>query len=321
MAGLNVPAIVADLGATNARFARVDGKTIDQIQILRVADYPSLATAIGAYLDMIECAQPPREAAIAIASPVVSDRIEMTNHAWSFSISELKDQLALTRLEVINDFTAQALSLPYLSNSDVRKVGEGEPRQNQPLGIVGPGTGLGVSGLIPSSDAWIPVTGEGGHVTMAAVTDREDAVMEHLRHRFSHVSAERVLSGMGLSNLYESLYAIDKEDAPQREPREISEAARGGGDPYAVEAVEMFCAMLGTVAGNLALTLGSVGGVYIAGGIVPKLGDMFDASAFRERFEAKGRFKRYLASIATYVITHPTPAFLGLKHVLDAKRD
>jgi glucokinase len=321
MAGLSVPALVADLGATNARFARLKDGTVDQVRVLRVADYPSLVSAMGAYLDKIGCGEPPRAAAVAIASPIVGDRVEMTNHAWSFSISELKAQMALRRLEVINDFTAQALSLPHLSDQDVRKIGGGEPRGEQPLAILGPGTGLGVSGLIPSRDAWIPVTGEGGHVTMSPVDAREEAVIARLRQRFHHVSAERVLSGMGLANLYETLYALDGEDAPPREPKEVSEAARSGADPHASEALAMFAAMLGTVAGNLALTLGALGGVYVGGGIVPSLGDLFDDALFRERFEAKGRFKRYLQSIPTYVITRPHPAFLGLKHVLERKRE
>ena len=183
--------------------------------------------------------------------------------------------------------------------------------------MLGPGTGLGVSGLIPAGAGWTPITGEGGHVTMCAVNDREGDVMRGLRLRFNHVSAERVLSGMGLTNLYETLAAIDEVDVPQRDPREVSEAALALAEPHAVEAVDMFCAMLGTVAGNLALTLGSTGGVYVAGGIAPKLGELFLKSEFRERFEAKGRFRDYLAPIPTYLVTHPTPAFLGLRSMLD----
>jgi len=152
------------------------------------------------------------------------------------------------------------------------------------------------------------------------VNDREGDVMRRLRLRFNHVSAERVLSGMGLTNLYETLAAIDGVDVPQRDPREVSEAALAHAEEHAVEAVSMFCAMLGTVAGNLALTLGSTGGVYIAGGIAPKLGETFLNSEFRERFEAKGRFRDYLAPIPTYLVTHPTPAFLGLRSMLEEPR-
>ncbi len=310
-------ALLGDLGATNARFALADARGIRDTHVLRCAEYPSLFTAASAYLDKVQPPRPPRHAAFAIASPIIGDTVEMTNHAWSFSIAELTDQLALDRLEVVNDFTAQALAVLHLSDTDRTQVGGGAPEPGQTIGVLGPGTGLGVSGLVPSRERWTPLAGEGGHVTMSAVNDREGDVFRRLRLRFNHVSAERVLSGMGLSNLYETLAAIDGVDIPAREPREVTEAARGQSDPRAVEAVEMFCAMLGTVAGNLALTLGARGGVYIAGGVVPKLGQLFLRSEFRERFEAKGRFRDYLAPIPTYLVTHPTPAFLGLKSVLD----
>lgn len=311
------PAIVADLGATNARFALLDEHGVSSVKILRVSDHPSLASAIGAYLDIIDPELPPRLSAIAIASPVTGDYVEMTNHAWSFSIEELRDQLAFDRLEVINDFTAVALAVPHLKDTDVHKIGGGQPVTNAPIGIIGPGTGLGVSGLIYGREHWHPLAGEGGHVTIPGVTLRESQVIDRLRQRFSHVSAERLLSGMGLANLYETLAALDGRDAPSREPREVSEAALAGGDEHCVEAVAMFCAMLGTVAGNLALTLGSRGGIYVAGGIAPKLGPLFLQSEFRERFEAKGRFRDYLEAIPTYLVTHPTPAFFGLKYVLE----
>ena len=183
--------------------------------------------------------------------------------------------------------------------------------------MLGPGTGLGVSGLVPGRQGWIPLAGEGGHVTMCAADDRQAEVLRRLRLRFAHVSAERVLSGMGLANLYETLAAIDAADVPTREPREVTEAALAGADRHALEAVAMFGSMLGTVAGNLALTLGALGGVYIAGGIAPKLGSLFLDSPFRESFEGKGRFRQYMATIPTYVVTHPTPAFLGLRSILE----
>lgn len=314
---LTEPALVADLGATNARFALLEDGEVTAIEILRVADYPSLASAMGAYLDLVNPPRPPRLCAVAIASPIVGDFVEMTNHAWSFSIGELKEQLAFDRLEVINDFTAVALAVPHLGPADLTKIGGGTAVAKAPIGILGPGTGLGVSGLIFGSAHWHPLAGEGGHVTMSAVSPRESQVLDLLRVRFPHVSAERVLSGMGLVNLYETLAALDGEDPPSRAPREVSAAAFNQGDDHCVEAVAMFGAMLGTVAGNLALTLGSLGGIYIAGGIAPKLGHLFLESEFRERFEEKGRFREYLEAIPTYLITHPTPAFYGLKYVLE----
>lgn len=313
----NPPALIADLGATNARFALVDADGIDAPLALRCAAYPDLFSAANDYLEKVAPALRPDRAAIAIACPITGDYVEMTNHAWSFSTAELKESLALDRLDVVNDFTAQALAIRHLTDFDRVQIGPGEPEAGGPIAVLGPGTGLGVSGLVPSGADWTPITGEGGHVTMCAVNDREDDVMRRLRQRFNHVSAERVLSGMGLTNLYEALAAIDDIDVPQRDPREVSDAAIASADEHAVEAVAMFCAMLGTVAGNLALTLGSTGGVYVAGGIAPKLGERFLNSDFRERFEAKGRFRDYLSPIPTYLVTHPTPAFLGLRSMLE----
>lgn len=308
-------ALIADLGGTNARFALADAEGTRDTKILHAADYPSLLDAIRAYLDAVRPATAPTQAAIDVASPVTDDRVTLTNATWSFSIADLKAQLKLDQLEVINDFTAVALAVPHLGLSDRRQIGEGTPLADEPIGVLGPGTGLGVSGLVPTAGRWAPLAGEGGHVTMAAATDREDAVLDRLRRRFTHVSAERVLSGMGLANLYETLSQLDGVDPVPRDAAAVSDGARAG-DPHCHEAVTIFASMLGTVAGNLALTLGSRGGVYIAGGIVPKLDTLFDADLFRERFEAKGRMRPFNAAIPTYLVTHPLPAFLGLRSVL-----
>jgi glucokinase len=308
-------ALIADLGGTNARFALADAGGTRDTQILHGADYPTLADAAHAYLDMVKPATSPRQAAIDVASPVTGDQVTLTNAAWSFSISALKKDLGLERLEVINDFTAVALAVPYLEEDDRSPIGGGTPVANEPIGVLGPGTGLGVSGLVPSGGRWTALAGEGGHVTMAAATEREAAVLDRLRHRHQHVSAERVLSGMGLVNLYETLAQLDGIDPVQRDAAAVTEGAKTG-DPHCAEAVSMFASMLGTVAGNLALTLGSRGGIYIAGGIVPKLGPLFDGVLFRQRFEAKGRMRSFVVGIPTYLVTHPLPAFLGLRSVL-----
>ena len=235
----------------------------------------------------------------------------MTNHPWSFSVRVLRDRLGFERLVVINDFTAVAMAVPLLAETDRLPVGGGAPVARQPIAVLGPGSGLGVSGLVPAGSEWIPLSGEGGHVTMAAVSERENAVLDLMRARFDHVSAERCISGPGLVNLYNGLAALDGVPAASytrgadHRPRDWPQ------DPLCHEATAMFCAMLGTVAGNLALTLGAQGGVYIAGGIVPRLGSRFAESAFRARFEDKGRLRPYLAAIPTYVITHRLPAFLG----------
>jgi glucokinase len=179
------------------------------------------------------------------------------------------------------------------------------------IGVLGPGSGLGMSGLIPSGTRWIPLIGEGGHATMAPANRREAAVLDHMRGQFDHLSAERCISGPGIVNIYNSAAAVDGVPAQQYTAAQITDAATAAADPRCREATDMFCAMLGTMASNLALTLGAQGGVYIAGGIVPRLGERFAQSPFRERFEAKGRLSSYLAEVPTYVVTHPLAAFLG----------
>lgn len=304
--------LVGDIGGTNARFGLVspDGSLLHS-RVLADADYPGIGEAIDAYLADRGGLPRPRRGAIAIASPVTGDEVRMTNHPWAFSISGLRQRLGFHRLEVINDFTAQALALPHLKDGDRSVVGGGKVEAGFPIGVLGPGSGLGVSGLIPAGKKWLPLTGEGGHATMPAASDRESAVLNALRRHLDHVSAERVLSGPGLVNLYSALAEVDGVPARQYTAAQITDEATGREDSRCREATEMFCAMLGTVAGNLALTLGARGGVYVAGGIVPRLGERFAASQFRERFEAKGRFHTYLAAVPTYVVTHPLPAFLG----------
>ena len=304
--------LVGDIGGTNARFGLVspDG-TLLHSRVLADADYPEIADAMTAYLADRGGLPRPNRGAIAIASPVTGDEVRMTNHPWAFSTSALQKQLAFEQLLVINDFTAQALALPHLQDGDKFKVGDGAAVGGYPIGVLGPGSGLGVSGLIPAGGRWVPLTGEGGHATMPPITDRESAALGAMRHHFDHVSAERVLSGPGLVNLYNALAEVDGVPAQQYTAAQITDPEIDKGDPLCREATEMFCAMLGTVAGNLALTLGAKGGVYVGGGIVPRLGERFAASQFRERFEAKGRFRTYLGTIPTYVVTHKLPAFLG----------
>jgi glucokinase len=194
----------------------------------------------------------------------------------------------------------------------------GTAASDAPIGVIGPGTGLGVSALIPTPAGPVPVPGEGGHVTMAPADARESAVLELMRARYDHVSAERVLSGPGLVNLYNALSELSQVPAAPLSAAQITDPRTGASDPCAREATAMFCAMLGTVAGNLALTLGARGGIYIAGGIVPKLGEAFAQSQFRARFEAKGRYKAYLAAIPAYVVVHRFAALLGASKLLDA---
>jgi glucokinase len=309
--------LVGDIGATNARFGLVSPKgKLLHWHSYACEHYPTIDDALTQYLGERAGLPMPRQAAVAVASPVTGDWVAMTNHPWRFSIAALKARFDFERLEVINDFTALALALPHLEPNDRMTVGGGSAAQGMPLAVLGPGSGLGVSGLVPCGAGWVALTGEGGHATMAPATDRESSVLDRMRRHFDHVSAERVLSGPGLVNLYNTLAEIDGVPSLGYTAAQITDLAMRDEDPVCAETTTMFCAMLGTMAGNLALTLGARGGVFIGGGIVPRLGRFFVDSPFRARFQAMGRFEPYLAAIPTHVVTHQLPAFLGCAAVL-----
>lgn len=312
------PRLLADIGGTNARFAleRAPGR-IEAIRVLRGAEYPEFADAVEAYL--AECRHPPvRHAAIAIANPVQGDEVRMTNHNWVFSIEAMRRRLHLDTLLVVNDFTALAMSLPHLEHQERRQIGGGTARTDGVIGLVGPGTGLGVGGLIPIGGRWIALGSEGGHASFSPVGAREVAVLQYAWQKHPHVSAERLVSGIGIELIHEALAASHSQERPAAKPEtpEIIRRALAGSDSLCMETVECFCAMLGTIASNVAVTLGTLGGIYIGGGIVPRLGDYFARSPFRQRFESKGRFSGYLSQVPTFVITAPYPAFAGVAVIL-----
>jgi glucokinase len=318
---LDGPRLLADIGGTNARFAleRAPGR-IETIRVLRCADYATFTEAVEAYLN--EADHPPvQHAAVAIANPVQGDWIRMTNHHWAFSIDEARRHLGFETLLVVNDFTALAMALPHLEQEHRVQVGDGQPVFGGVIGLVGAGTGLGVGGLIPSDGRWIALGSEGGHASFSPNDMREVEVLQYAWKRLPHVSAERLVSGVGIELIYEALAAHATHRGHSTTPAkleapEIVKRALDGSDALCKDTVECFCAMLGTVASNVALTLGTLGGLYIGGGIVPRLGDYFAQSPFRERFEAKGRFSEYLKKIPTYVITAPYPAFVGVAAIL-----
>jgi len=317
LAGNSGIGLIGDVGATNARFALagVDG-SMTTPRLYALNDFSSLADTIDAYLAEQTTPVRPLDGVLAVASPVMGDRVALTNHAWTFSTDELRRHLRFDRLRIINDFAANAFAIPHLSADDRVQVGSGEPAADAPIGLIGPGTGLGVGALVRAPGGAMTISGEGGHVTMAPATARESAVLELMRKRYDHVSAERLLSGPGLVNLYGALCELAEKPAAPFRPSQITSPSVWNEDPRTREATEMFCAMLGTIAGNLALTLGARGGVYVAGGIVPRLGQFFAESKFRERFEAKGRLRTYLAPIPTFVIVRPLPGLLGAAALL-----
>jgi glucokinase len=308
---------MADIGATTTRCALIDDKGQELApEIFENADFTGVVGVLRVYLEHRRASDRPVRAALAVAAPILGDDVQMINIGWRFSQSELKQALELKRLTVVNDFAAVAWALPQLGPADVVRIGGGDSVPRTPLATLGPGSGLGVAALVPAADGWAVMTGEGGHVSMPAVTHDEEPVIGLLRDRFDgHCSAERVLSGPGLVNLYVALAQIAGRGQPTVTPEDVTNLAKQG-EPLARKTLGMFFAMLGTVAANLAVTTGARGGVYIAGGIVPRFVEQLRQSEFRERFENKGRYRQYLAAIPTHVITAPLPAFRGLKHLL-----
>ncbi len=318
------PRLLADIGGTNARFAlELAPGRIECIHVLAGAAYATLADALRAYLalpDVVAAAGLGiRHGAIAIANPVNGDFVKMTNHHWEFSIEALRLAVGFEVLVVANDFTALARSLPLLAENQKRQVGGGAPQAGAPLGLIGAGTGLGVSGLIPSAAGWTALLSEGGHVTFPPMNPEEVAILQYAWTEFKHVSAERLLSGVGIELMYRALVAQRGHEEPVLSAPEIARRALTGECPLCDDVIEHFCTMLGTIAGNLGVTLGATGGIYIGGGIVPRLGERFDRSGFRARFEEKGRFHHYLAAIPTYVITAEYPAFVGVSAILSER--
>jgi glucokinase len=318
------PRLLADIGGTNARFALEIGPgRVDLIEVLPCAGYPTLADALRAYLGSAAVAasgyRAIRHAALAIANPITGDLVRMTNHHWEFSIEALRLECGFDTLVVANDFTALARSLPHLAPGQKVQVGGGSAVAGTPLGLVGAGTGLGVSGLIPAGSHWTALLSEGGHVTFSPANAAEVAILQYAWGHFEHVSAERLMSGDGIELIYRAL--AQHEGVPDEGLRaaDISRRALAGECALCDRVIETFCGMLGTVAGNLAITLGAQGGIYIGGGIVPRLGERFHRSSFRARFEQKGRFVHYLSQVPTYVITADYPAFLGVSAILSER--
>ncbi len=310
--------LMADIGATNTRCALVDDKGEElAAEIFHNAHFASLTSLLKSYLDHRRATDRPTRAALAVAAPILGDEVRMLNIDWRFSQAELRAELSLSELIVCNDFAAIAWGLPYFGASDLHTLGRGQRVADAALATLGPGSGLGVGALVPTTDGWAVMTGEGGHATLPATTREEAEVIAQIRERYNgHCSAERVLSGPGLVNLYVALAELGGGGPPaELSPADVTTRARQG-EPLARKAQLMFFAFLGMVAGDLALITGARGGVFIAGGIVPQLLDELAKSEFRARFEAKGRYASYLEAIPTHVITAPLPAFRGLRHLL-----
>jgi glucokinase len=307
--------LIADIGGTHARFAVAQNGRFDHLRVLHTAGYPTMQEAAREFIAGLPPDLRLTRAALDVAGPVSGDTASLTNSTWSFSIAAARAELGLTELQVFNDFAATAMGIPHLGPADSVKIGGGERSAYGTIAVIGPGTGLGVGGLVHGADGWVVVPGEGGHSTMPATSREESRILDLLRDRWGHVSAERVLSGQGIRNLYEAVCILSGQPSRELSDHEITAAALAGEDATCEQTVDLFCAMLGTVAGNLAMTLGATGGLFVTGGILPHFTNRFVASGFRERFESKGRLSSYLRSIPSYLVVHPNPALVGLANL------
>lgn len=311
--------LVADIGGTNARLGLVtaEGNEVFGIEQLSNKDYPHLIDVVHQYLSRAQCIVVPKKACFAVASPVAGDRIDFTNNSWSFSVQELREQLGLEYLKVINDFEAVALSIPYLGPREVFRVGGGEALPHHTIAVMGPGTGLGMAALVPNNPKPLPLATEGGHACFAPQDEIEAHIAMRVRQRSGFCSNEDVLSGGGLVAIYQGLCDWHKEVPLYHHAADIVTHATQGDDDLSRKALDKFCAILGSVAGDFALQMGAKGGVFIAGGIVPRFRDFLAQSSFRERFVSKGRFRSYLEAIPTSLIIAPQPGLIGAASVFD----
>jgi glucokinase len=307
--------LLADIGGTHARFALAIDSRLQPVRAFDVRGHHNPESAIAAFIEGHAHGRTIDRAVIAVAGPVASNRATLTNGSWTCDGEELGRKFTIPRVMIVNDLEALAWAIPHLDPQDCRKIGGGESIAHAPVAVIAPGTGLGIACLLPRR-AVLP--SEGGHAGLPAHDDQSSAVIAVLRRRFDHVSAERALSGQGLENLYSALAELDGVQAEARSAPEISRALLAGGDERARCTVELFFAILGSVAGDLALMFGALGGVYIGGGIVPAMVEELGRSDFRRRFEHKGRLGHYVSRIATQVIMRPDPAFLGLSALAQA---
>lgn len=310
--------LVGDIGGTNARLALVDAQgRIRNPKTYSAEEYGSLTEVIAEYLESTTGRRRPDRAVIAVAGPVVDGEIEFTNLDWRLSEGELVGAFEFHDARLVNDFAAQALAAPVLDPDDLKVLGPDlKGTEDAPIVVVGAGTGFGVSILIRTGRGDIPVASEGGHAAFAPYDGVEAAIWASLRRTHGRVSIERVLSGPGLYNLYRGLADVRGARVEHPDEKAVLAAGQSGDDPLAEETLDRFCEILGGVAGDIALTAGARGGVYISGGIAPRMADRLAGGGFRRRFEDKGRLADYVQEIPTCLIVHPYAALVGAARLL-----
>jgi glucokinase len=317
-------AVVGDIGGTNARFALVrpgDGRPeIEACRSYLCRDYASPEAALDNYLQAHSAHGRPSAVVLAVAGPVIDGAARFTNSTWTVSEAGLR-AAGFAWATLINDFEALAMAVPWLGPDDSVALGPpGRPARGRTLAVLGPGTGFGAAAFCQDADGAAVLTGEGGHIGFAPRDETEVQVWRILARRFGRVSVERILCGAGLINLHQALCEIHGVAVTLDEAADVTARARAG-DPVAAETVRRFCTILGAVCGDFALAYGAVGGVYLAGGIAPRMMAELSDGGFRAAFEDKGRYAGYLAAIPTRVIVHPYLALLGAARALAPGRD
>ena len=313
-----LPALIADIGGTNARFALIepDGRIGEALKF-QIAEYPDFADAVTDRV-LPTLAVRPRSMVLALAANLEGESAKLTHGHWTFTPRHLLTEFDLEDVVLLNDFEALALALPNLPASGLRALGDRKSGGRGPKLVVGAGTGVGVGALVPVGDAWVPVTTEGGHIDFGAAHAGDFEVWRNLPSKVSRITTETVIAGSGIENLYLAVSAVNGRDAARLSVTEIVAAARSGDDPIANEAIRLFSRHLGRFAGNMVLLYMSRGGVFIGGGVVGRLAELFDEKVFREAFCDKDPFRSMLSAIPTELITHPTPAFLGIAALVAA---
>ncbi len=308
--------LIGDIGGTNARFALADSESTGYRQVVKLAcaDFATAEEAMEHYLER-EAPGRPRAICLAAAGPVVDGAVRFTNNHWRIRSEDLADRFGAKSVRLLNDFEAIAYSLPFLGEAHSRPIGlvsdQVTPGGNFTIGVLGPGTGLGVAGLLGRDGRLFPVVGEGGHRGFAPESAQQIEVLTVLREHFERVSDERLVSGPGIENIDAALRSVHGQPGARREAAEIFALAESREDPVALASVKLFFEVLGQMAGDLALQLGAFDGIYIAGGIVKRYPELLEGSAFRAGFENKGRHRALLERVPTLLITHPDPGLLG----------
>ena len=312
-ASLPYPILIGDIGGTNARFAIIADATAEQINFpnVRTADFETIDDAIRAAI-VEKSAIKPRSAILAVAGPISDDEIPLTNCDWVVRPKTMIEGLGLEDVLVVNDFEAQALAISDLSSENRERLGSASGEMVASRVVLGPGTGLGVGGLIHARNVWIPVPGEGGHVDLGPRTKRDLEIFPHVETIEGRISAEQILCGRGIVNLYRAICAADGVEPTYADPADITSHALAGTDAVAVETIALFSTYLGRVAGDMAMIFMARGGVFLSGGISQKILPALRKPEFRAAFEDKAPHSALLATIPTYVVTHPLAALAGL---------